>query len=384
MDDPSLPRLPLEHNGKAMPPAGRHPEASRYRRWRAWPARFLLAAIVCGVAGAVAFGLAERKASQSTISPPPDAGGRGGSQDVVALGRLMPQGDLVHIAPPFGSGDARIAALLVREGEAVTAGTVIAELDSLAVRRAAVAAAEANLAAHQSALEKARSNVDSSLRETAAELARARSAADLAASQADRQRALFGRQLVARAALEEAESNAIRAARERDRAEAQWGRQQGHDNQPDVALAITQLEVARQTLQEARVQLAGSYVAAPFDGTLITLHARVGERVGADGIASFGNLAQMEAELEVYQTDIARVAVGQQARLTSPALATPILGTVKSVGLQVERQSVLSSNPAANTDARVVRVRVAVDDADRDRAARLSGLDVTARLSRQP
>ena len=384
MEPQSLPRLPLEHNGKAMPPTVHRADLQPPHHRRVWFARLLLMAIVVGLVSALAFALGAKSSRESISSLAPEGYSLGSALDVVALGRLMPQGDLIHIAPPFGSGDARIAKLLVHEGQAVEAGTVIAELDSLPVKLAAVAAAEANLAAHQSALDKARSNVDSSLREAAAELARARSAADLAASQADRQQALFARRLVAKAASEEAESHAIRAARERDRAAAQWERQQGRDRQPDVALAITQLEVARQTLHEARTQLSGGFVQAPTDGTLITLHARAGERVGAYGIASFGNLALMEAELEVYQTDISRVAVGQPVSLTSPALTTPIEGTVERIGLEVERQSVLSSNPAANTDARVVRVLVTVDDADRDRAARLSGLDITARIRTAP
>ena len=76
--------------------------------------------------------------------------------------------------------------------------------------------------------------------------------------------------------------------------------------------------------------------------------------------------------------------MGQPVSLASPALARPIAGTVARVGLEVERQSVLSSDPAANTDARVVRVQVLVDAADRERAARLSGLDVTGRIRIAP
>jgi HlyD family secretion protein len=71
-------------------------------------------------------------------------------------------------------------------------------------------------------------------------------------------------------------------------------------------------------------------------------------------------------------------------RLDSPALATPLKATVERVGLEVERQSVLASDPAANTDARVVRVLVRIDAPDRDRAARLSGLEVTGRIGATP
>jgi HlyD family secretion protein len=378
MDEPSLPSLPLEHNGKAPPPAAAaaaRPGAAHARPARRWPWLVLVAGLAAAVALAVG--------NHGTEDPPADLAA-GAALDVVALGRLMPRGDLVRIAPPFGAGDARIARLHVGEGEAVRAGTVIAELDSLPVLQAAVDAAEANLAAQQSALEKARANVDSSLREAAAELGRARSAATLAASQAERQRSLFARQLIARAALEEAESNEVRAARELDRATAQWQRQQGDERQPDVALALTQREVARQTLAQARAQLAGGRVLAPFDGTLVTLHARVGEKIGSEGIASFGDLTTMQAELEVYQTDIARVAPGQAVSLSSPALDRPLTGEVERIGLEVERQAVLASDPAANTDARVVRVLVTIDDADRERAARLSGLDVTGRLQATP
>src|SRR3712207_3722625 len=49
---------------------------------------------------------------------------------VAALGRLTPENDVITIAPPFGAGDARIAALAVREGDRVEKGQVLATLDN--------------------------------------------------------------------------------------------------------------------------------------------------------------------------------------------------------------------------------------------------------------
>ena len=89
----------------------------------------------------------------------------------------------------------------------------------------------------------------------------------------------------------------------------------------------------------------------------------------------------MQAELEVYQTDLARVAVGQAATLTSPALAAPLTGAVVRIGLEVERQTVLAADPAANTDARIVRVTVALDPESSVRAASLTGLEVVGRIA---
>ena len=51
--------------------------------------------------------------------------------DVVGLARLMPQGDIATVAPPFGAGDARISEILVSEGDRVEAGDTVAVLDNL-------------------------------------------------------------------------------------------------------------------------------------------------------------------------------------------------------------------------------------------------------------
>jgi HlyD family secretion protein len=117
---------------------------------------------------------------------------------------------------------------------------------------------------------------------------------------------------------------------------------------------------------------------------VLAVHARVGEKPGADGIATLGDVRRMLAELEVYQDDIARVALGQPAVLRSPALQAPLHGQVAWLGWEVERQSVLAQDPAANTDARIVRVRVALDAPSSERASRLTGLEVDARIDATP
>lgn len=386
MERVSVPGLPMEHNGKAMPAPG----ASAVVRPRWLPGALLLGSgailtlfgmrLFAPDGGRTLLATDQSKSAEgAALSRDVQA-----ALDVVALGRLMPRGDLIYLAPPYGSNDARVARVLVREGQRVDAGEVLAELDNLPTLQANVATAQANHAAQQANLEQARANAHSAQLEAAAELARARDAAELAQAQARRQQALHQRKLIARAALEEAESNAVRAAREQDRATAHWQRQRGDDQQPDVALAITLLEVARQNLAQAHTQLANGFVRAPFAGTLITLHARTGEKAGERGIASFGDLDAMQAELEVYQTDIARVQIGQAVSLSSTALERALRGTVEQIGLEVQRQALRAADPAANTDARVVRVLVAIQAENTSRAAALSGLDVTARIHARP
>jgi len=82
----------------------------------------------------------------------------------------------------------------------------------------------------------------------------------------------------------------------------------------------------------------------------------------------------MYAVAEVYETDIGLTKVGQHATVRSPALVPELTGTVERIGMKVRKLDVLDSDPVARTDARVVEVRIKLDDSAR--SARLSNLQV--------
>lgn len=56
----------------------------------------------------------------------------------------------------------------------------------------------------------------------------------------------------------------------------------------------------------------------------------------------------------------------------------PATGVVERVGLKVKRQSVINNDPATDTDARVIEVRVALDAASSVRVSNLTRLQVRA------
>ena len=87
-----------------------------------------------------------------------------------------------------------------------------------------------------------------------------------------------------------------------------------------------------------------------------------------------GDTSRMRAVAEVYETDIARVQLGQRATITSRALEHPITGKVVELGRMVFKNDVLNVDPAARADARVVEVRIELDDAEA--AAGLTNLTV--------
>jgi multidrug efflux pump subunit AcrA (membrane-fusion protein) len=117
-------------------------------------------------------------------------------------------------------------------------------------------------------------------------------------------------------------------------------------------------DVARAALASARAELELSEVRSPIDGQVLEIHAREGERVGPDGVAELGETSAMYAVAEVYETDIGRVRVGQRARIRSPALPRELEGEVERIGLKIGKKDVLSTDPVADADARVVEVEI--------------------------
>lgn len=84
----------------------------------------------------------------------------------------------------------------------------------------------------------------------------------------------------------------------------------------------------------------------------------------------------MTAIAEVYQTDIGKVRVGQQAMITSQSLPGELQGTVSQIGLQVIRQNVFSNQSGENLDRRVIEVKVRLSPEDSKRVAGLTNLQV--------
>ena len=66
----------------------------------------------------------------------------------------------------------------------------------------------------------------------------------------------------------------------------------------------------------------------------------------------------MYAVTEVYESDIGKVKLGQSATVTSSAIEGKLTGTVEQIGLEIERQEVVNTDPTSNIDARVVEVKV--------------------------
>jgi HlyD family secretion protein len=146
----------------------------------------------------------------------------------------------------------------------------------------------------------------------------------------------------------------------------------------DVMAAETDVKSAIASQQRAEANLTQAYIKSPQDGQIFEIYARPGEVVGTNGIADIGRTSQMYGVVEVYQSDVPKIRVGQKVKITSSSLTGELQGTVERVGIQVKRQNTINADPTSNIDDRVVEVHVALDPDSSQKAANFTNLQIQA------
>ena len=263
-------------------------------------------------------------------------------EGVSALGRIEPEHGVVQVAAPstpqaiLGS---IVSRLLVKAGDDVTAGQVLAETDTTAVEQAGVMVAKAELELAERESEVA-----------VGEEQEACSRADVAERTSKRRAKLL--------------RSGVTSDEEADVAAGDARALSGSCAAARIATkaAASKVNVARARQQLAETELERTYVRAPVDGRVLRIVRRPGELVDLDGVVKLGHISRMYAIAEVYETDVRRVRIGQKATVTSRALAGPLSGVVEFVRLEVRKQDATGTDPAARKDARIVEVEVLLDD----------------------
>jgi ABC exporter DevB family membrane fusion protein len=144
----------------------------------------------------------------------------------------------------------------------------------------------------------------------------------------------------------------------------------------DVILANTQLEAAQKALKTAQANLDLSYVRSPQNGQIIKIHTWTGELISNKGIVAIGNTQQMYVTSEIYETDINKVKLGQIATIKADGIVEGLTGIVDEIGLEISSKNVLSTDPVAEADARVVEVKIKLNPQDSIKVSRLTNLQV--------
>ena len=313
---------------------------------------------------------------------------------VAALGRIEPRSEIINIGAGFSPD--RLEALFVARGDLVKKGEVLGYLggyaEQIAQRNMYRAQLEEAKLRLKTELELSRSRIESaeinqrqilevSPMKIAAQKATIESLEAKLTNDKDivnSQVQLFDRGVASRrlqqdmkAAEAQSEAN-VTSARARlaelehqfevDKTDAQirirLARAQLERAQAEFPIASLEAQIAAAEARAHRLTLF-----APVDGRILNIKIKPGEDVSSGPVLTMGDTSLMRAVAEVYETDIARVRIGQVATITSRALPRPITGKVVRIGNMVFKNDVLNVDPAARADARVVEVWIDLDDA---------------------
>jgi HlyD family secretion protein len=128
-------------------------------------------------------------------------------------------------------------------------------------------------------------------------------------------------------------------------------------NEAEFPIASLESQIA---VAESRARRLTLY--APVDGRILNIKVKPGEDAGTGPLLTMGDTGRMRAVAEIYETDIARIRVGQRATIASRALSHPLTGTIARIGDMIFKNDVLNVDPAARADARVIEVWIDLDD----------------------
>ena len=151
----------------------------------------------------------------------------------------------------------------------------------------------------------------------------------------------------------------------------------------DITKAEAEVNKAKADYKRAQEDFKLSFVKAPFAGQVLKIYSHQGEKVSeTNGILEMGQTDKMLAIAEVYESDIGKVKIGQTAIIKSEngTFTEPIKGTVMEIGYKVGKKDVLSTDPAADVDVRVVEVKIRLTPEDSQKVGRLTNSKVTAEI----
>ncbi|MEM9923164.1 MAG: ABC exporter membrane fusion protein [Cyanobacteria bacterium P01_D01_bin.50] len=317
---------------------------------------------------------------------------------ITALGRIEPEGEVIQLSAPSSVSGLRVEKLLVNQRSKVKAGQVVAllegyisatvnvqqALDRVRVAQAKLAQVKAgaktgDIDAQKATIASLEAQLQGEIATGNATIARLEAELDNAQTEYNRYRKLyqqgavsasiadnkrlqvstFQQQLNERvAALKRSVNtlqNQIREARAR--------LDSIQEIRPeDVQLAQAEVKSSMSAVDKAKAEKELTLLKSPITGTVLKINTKPGEVVSSQGIMEIGKTNQMYVVAEVYQTDIQKVRLGQKAFISSTAFPSKLKGTVSEIGLQVDRQKILNINPGADTDRRIVEVKIRIDE----------------------
>ena len=294
---------------------------------------------------------------------------------VSGTGQIKPKTYVNVGATSFG----RITHLLVKEGDHVTKGQVIATVENVQpqanveAQKATIAAAKTDISSYIAAEKTAEANVE-------------HAKADLEQKRLDWSRA---QGLYSAGILAKQDFDAKKAAYDTDVASLAQAVAGLHQAKAQTASAHGHLQTQVATLRYNEDALNKTVSVAPFDGIVTNLPVREGETVvvgiqNAEGstLMTLADMSVITAEVKVDETDIVNIQIGQPAEVTVDALPGKVFkGHVTLAGDQALLRSTgvaTSQSTTGTEEAKDFKVVVTLDNPSSELRP---GLSTTAKIT---
>ncbi|MCX8507912.1 MAG: efflux RND transporter periplasmic adaptor subunit [Rhodobacteraceae bacterium] len=224
--------------------------------------------------------------------------------------------------------------VLAEVGDHVAAGAVLAQLSDTALKL------------QKSQLIASRASAAAQIAQAEAQRVEAQSAADEAIKAQDRAAQLHKQGNLSQAAFDQANSTAI-TANARVTVATQG-----------ALAAQAQMELVDAQLSNVDLQLNRTQVKAPFAGEIVEKNTVAGGIASATALPMFVLVRDglLELNADVAEQDLPRLSAGQKVSLRAAGLAAELTGTVRLV------------EPAIDTQTRLGRARITIDQSDRIRS----------------
>lgn len=257
----------------------------------------------------------------------------------------------------------RLDSLAVDEGDMVRSGDVLGKLDATPFQ-AAVASAEANVAALQATLDKLRAGPrPTEIAQASASYDESLAALNNANIAYDRARQLRPQGTISEANLDQATANRSMAAARADSANQALKLLQEGSRVEDIANAEAQLKAAQSSLTSARISLGDTELRAPNDGVILSRVREPGAIVSPADIVYVLSLTQpVWVRSYVAEGDLGRLHPGMKVQVTSDTQADkPYDGTIGFISPVAEFTPKSVETPELRTDL-VYRLRIVIDN----------------------
>ena len=193
----------------------------------------------------------------------------------------------------------------------------------------------------------------------------AKAVLDTARREADRRRNLADRDMISRDEAERYQRAYQVAQAEYERASQEFSLVDADAREEDRRRSEAAVAVAQAQLAEARAYLEKTYVRSPLDGVVLRKFRHPGESVSTQfdsPIVTLADDSSLRVRLDVDETDVARLRVGQHSFVTAEAYGTQkFTGQVIRVGRILGKKNVRTDEPSERVDTKILETLVELD-----------------------